>query len=65
MKSMTFRKRAGQNTVEYLLILAVIVGVVLIAGTALKNYMPSLFSKVAHGIDLGADQLSRGAGNNN
>ncbi len=42
MKS-SFRKRAGQNTVEYLLILAVIVGVVLITGTALKKYMPSLF----------------------
>lgn len=62
MKS-SFRKRAGQNTVEYLLILAVIVGVVLITGTALKKYMPSLFSQVTEKIGITVDQLGRGAGN--
>ncbi len=62
MKS-SFRKRAGQNTVEYLLILAVIVGVVLITGTALKKYMPSLFSQVTHQMDIAVNQLGRSSGN--
>lgn len=62
MKS-SFRRRAGQNTVEYLLILAVIVGVVLIAGTALKKYMPSLFDQVSKQITLASQQLGRSAGN--
>jgi len=39
--------RRGQNTVEYLLMLTVIVGVVLIAGSALKKYIPQLFAQIA------------------
>lgn len=62
MKS-SFRKRAGQNTVEYLLILAVIVGVVLITGTALKKYMPSLFAQVTEKMEIAVNQLGRSAGN--
>ena len=62
MKS-SFRKHAGQNTVEYLLILAVIVGVVLITGTALKKYMPSLFSQVTRQMDIAVNQLGRSSGN--
>jgi len=63
MKPVTFRKRAGQNTVEYLLILAVIVGVVLITGTALKKYMPSLFSQITQQMDTAVNQLGRSSGN--
>ncbi len=47
------KNRKGQNTVEYLLMLTVIVGVVLVAGMALKKYMPSLFSQIS-GLITGA-----------
>lgn len=63
MKTFTFRSRAGQNTVEYLLILAVIVGVVLVAGTALRKYMPALFAQVSTQITDTARQMGRGGGN--
>ncbi|MBI5208743.1 MAG: hypothetical protein HY927_02070 [Elusimicrobia bacterium] len=45
------KDRRGQNTVEYLLMLAVVVGVVLIAGVSLKRFMPDLFAKVTAPID--------------
>lgn len=38
--------RRGQNTVEYLMMVSVVVGVVLVGGSALKRFMPSLFSNV-------------------
>jgi Flp pilus assembly pilin Flp len=38
--------KKGQNTVEYLLMLAVIVAVVLLIGNGLKSYMPELFDKI-------------------
>lgn len=43
----------GQNTVEYLLMLTVVVGVVLAAGMALKKFMPTLFSQI-QGMITGA-----------
>jgi len=58
-----FRKRQGQNTVEYLLMLAVVVGVVLIAGMALKNYMPGLFQKIQTMINGAAGTLGSSGGN--
>ncbi len=61
--SAPFRSRKGQNTVEYLLMLAVVVGVVLIAGMALKNYMPSLFQKIQTMINGAAGSLGSGGGN--
>jgi len=63
MNPVSYRKRAGQNTVEYLLMLAVVVGVVLIAGAALKRYMPSLFDQVAAKITQTADSMGRSSGN--
>ncbi len=39
--------RRGQNTVEYLLMLTVVVGVVLVSGIALKKFMPNLFQGIA------------------
>lgn len=57
------RRRKGQNTVEYLLMLAVVVGVVLFAGAALKKYMPTLFSQIASKIDGAANSLGSSAGN--
>lgn len=58
-----FRKRAGQNTVEYLLMLAVVVGVVLIAGVALKRYMPALFQQVSSKMTSAANTLGSSEGN--
>lgn len=52
-KILRFRK--GQNTVEYLLMLAVTTGVVLVTGMALKNYIPQLFGKI-QGLIGGAAQ---------
>ncbi len=57
------RKRKGQNTVEYLLMLAVVVGVVLIAGVALKRYMPQLFQGIQQKIDGAVNTLGSSAGN--
>lgn len=63
MIPVSYRKRAGQNTVEYLLMLAVIVGVVLVAGMAIKRYMPTLFDQVSVQITRAVNSLGRGAGN--
>jgi len=41
MKSHSFSKRAGQNTVEYLMMLAVIVGVILVVGILSAMAIPS------------------------
>ncbi|MDD4004074.1 MAG: class III signal peptide-containing protein [Elusimicrobiaceae bacterium] len=45
LKSLIKGKR-GQNTVEYLLILAAIVGVALVVGIALKNKLPAAANEV-------------------
>lgn len=49
----------GQNTVEYLLMLTVVVGVVLVAGIALKKFMPGLFSQIQGMISGAADNLGK------
>ena len=59
-----FKNRKGQNSVEYLLMLAVVVGVVLIAGVALKKYMPTLFSSIQGMINGAASTLGASGGNN-
>ncbi|PIR15483.1 MAG: hypothetical protein COV48_14135 [Elusimicrobia bacterium CG11_big_fil_rev_8_21_14_0_20_64_6] len=51
--------RRGQNTVEYLLMLTVIVGVVLVSGGILKKYMPSLLNDITNKIALAADSMGR------
>lgn len=40
------KARRGQNTVEYLLMLTVVVGVVLVSGMAMKKFMPGLFEQI-------------------
>jgi Flp pilus assembly pilin Flp len=60
---MKFKMRKGQNTVEYLLMLAVVVGVVLIAGMAIKRYMPDLWAQIQGMISGAAGSLGSGAGN--
>lgn len=51
------RNRRGQNTVEYLLMLTVVVGVVLVSGAALKRFMPGLFENIARTIGDAARTL--------
>ena len=59
---MRLRSRRGQNTVEYLLMLTVVVGVVLVAGMALKRFMPGLFNSIASMISGAAGQLGSTGG---
>ncbi|MCX5795726.1 MAG: hypothetical protein NTY77_09555 [Elusimicrobia bacterium] len=54
------KSRKGQNTVEYLLMLTVVVGVVLVAGVALKRFMPGLFSSIQQMISGAATSLGQG-----
>ncbi len=58
---MSMRKRLssrrGQNTVEYLLMLTVVVGVVLVSGAMLKKFMPSLFNNIQQMITGAAGQM--------
>jgi Flp pilus assembly pilin Flp len=54
-----FKRRPGQNTVEYLLMLAVVVGVVLVIGALLKSKLPDVFTKVQALIMGAADKLGR------
>lgn len=50
-------EKKGQNTVEYLLMLTVVVGVVLAAGVALKKYMPTLFQQIQDMIGKAAGSM--------
>ena len=54
------KNRKGQNTVEYLLMLTVVVGVVLVAGVALKRFMPGLFTQIEQLISGAAGSLGQG-----
>jgi len=58
-----FGNKKGQNTVEYMLMLAMIVGVVLVAGAALKKFMPGLFGQIQGMITGGVSSLGAGGGN--
>ena len=51
--------RRGQNTVEYLLMLTVVVGVVLVSGGMLKKYMPNLLKGITDKIAHTADDKGR------
>jgi Flp pilus assembly pilin Flp len=53
------KARKGQNTVEYLLMLTVVVGVVLVAGMALKRFMPGLFSQIQQMISGAANEMGK------
>ncbi len=54
--------RKGQNTVEYLLMLTVVVGVVLVSGAMLKKFMPTLFNNIQQMITGAAGQMGSGGG---
>ncbi|MDO8756660.1 MAG: hypothetical protein Q7J64_01500 [Elusimicrobiota bacterium] len=42
--------RRGQNTVEYLLMLTVVVGVVLVSGGMLRKFMPTVITDITNKI---------------
>ncbi len=53
------KDRKGQNTVEYLLMLTVVVGVVLAAGIAIKRYLPGLLESIKGMISGSAETLGK------
>lgn len=57
------RNRRGQNSVEYLLMLTVVVGVVLVSGVALKKFMPGFFDNVSRKIMDAGNTLGGGGAN--
>lgn len=50
-----FRNRRGQGATEYIMILALLVGVVIIAGKIMKKRMPGVVTKVFEKITGGID----------
>lgn len=40
------KRKEGQNTIEYVLMLVVVVGVAGLAGVLIKKFMPDLFEQV-------------------
>jgi Flp pilus assembly pilin Flp len=58
---MRLKSRRGQNTVEYLLMLTVVVGVVLVAGVALKKYLPGLIENIKGMISGTGQALGTGS----
>jgi Flp pilus assembly pilin Flp len=53
--------RRGQNTVEYLMMLLVVVAVAGMTAVALKKYMPGLFSQIETAITGAASGISSGS----
>ena len=53
------KKQEGQNTIEYVLMLVVVVGVAGLAGVLIKKFMPDLFdnvkAKILGGMDKSGD----------
>lgn len=46
----TIKNKKGQNTIEYLFMLGIIVVVVGIVGAAIKTFMPGLFDQIKEKI---------------
>ncbi len=40
------KKKEGQNTIEYIIMLGVVVGIALLVGTLVKKMMPELFENI-------------------
>ena len=54
-----WRNERGQNTVEYLMMLAVIVGVILVVGKMFKPQISGIFSQIMASISGAAGTVSR------
>lgn len=52
------KKKEGQNTIEYVLMLVVVVGVAGLAGVLIKKFMPDLFEQVKGKILGGVNSAS-------
>ncbi len=52
------KKKEGQNTIEYVLMLVVVVGVAGLAGALIKKFMPELFDNVKNKILGGMNSAS-------
>jgi len=50
------KKQEGQNTVEYIIMLAVVVGIALAVGAAVKAFLPDVFENVKNKIIGGVNQ---------
>ena len=61
MLTQFLREEEGQTTVEYLLIIAVIVVVISVLGKNLKDRLPETISKVFNGVNKRIDTLMNGA----
>ena len=44
------KKQEGQNTIEFIIMLGVVVGIALLVGTLVKNMMPEVFDSVKQKI---------------
>jgi hypothetical protein len=55
--------RRGQNTVEYLMMLLVVVALAGMTAVALKKYMPGLFSQIESSITGAAGSIGQSSGN--
>lgn len=53
----------GQTTVEYLLIIAVIVVVISVLGSQLKQKLPEVIAKIFQGVNKQIDKLMGSANN--
>lgn len=42
----SLKKQEGQNTIEYIIMLGVVVGIALLVGTLVKNMMPEVFDNI-------------------
>ena len=51
------KKKEGQNTIEYVLMLVVVVGVAGLAGMLIKKFMPDLFEQVKAKITGGMNEM--------
>ena len=51
------KKKEGQNTIEYVLMLVVVVGVAGLAGVLIKKFMPELFENVKAKITGGMSEM--------
>ena len=46
----SLKKQEGQNTIEYIIMLGVVVGIALLVGTLVKNMMPEVFENIKNKI---------------
>lgn len=51
------KKKEGQNTIEYVLMLVVVVGVAGLAGVLVKKFLPDLFEQVKAKITGGMNEM--------